>query len=1288
MSTQMHTLQAFLQQHIQSSYIQPGPYLHTLPAMLLAQVHRCKSDIAIADQEKEYSYETTLLHAIGIAAALRKKGVSYNDCLGLFIDASADLPLATWGILFAGAAYLPLATDYPQDRLSYMVSDAKVKLVLTNNRSHERLASILLPGVSLFNIDDVTPASIAEVDQVLTDLLEQDGEDLAYVIYTSGTTGKPKGVAISQQAIANQLAWLTHEGYLLPGHRILQKTPVSFDAAQWELLGMCCGARVVMGLPGVYRDPEMLVSQIRQHGVTTLQGVPTLLQALSELPAFANCDTLHSLFSGGEGLSRKLARNLLQILPDCRLINLYGPTECTINATHYRIDQRSLEQEWEIAPIGLPVTGLYCQVLDEQLVPVPPGQTGELFIGGAQLANGYLFRPEQTEEKFPLLQPDADTPPKRMYRTGDLVRTGQDGILHFVGRTDNQVKFRGYRIELDEIRLAIENHDWVKSAAVFIKDSPRNGHTQLIGAVELNPNEAKLMDQGNAEMHHQTKASRHQIKAQLSGGGFRSDTDLAGKQQIALPGQQETTAQRERVFARKTYRFFHGGPVTATDILQLLAAQPEAVTSAGLADLTPTILGEILRYLGQFGSEERLLPKFGYASPGALYATQVYIELNRIAGLPDGYYYYHPLQHRLYKQADSNAHEPRLRLHFAGKIPAVREVYKNNILEVLEMESGHILGMLDHILPDYGYAIGQGLHTPDVIPRLDCPEEHEYLGSYDIVPLANRIDDLDIDIYVQAQQGRIRDLTDGNYLYRQGKLDKVSNHLIEQRHVIAINQQVYQRASGGLSFVNRHQASWRYYIDLGRSLQRIQMNRLGLGTMSSGYSSKSGNNLATALRLNDIVSDAGRSAGPSYFCLLGKVSAAQIRHQGMDEDAVHMKGPAELIRADLLNSLPDYMVPGRIAIINKMPHTTSGKVDVQALKQHDDFQLADQEQPHVAARNTTEQAISQIWCQILQLEEVSVITDFFALGGNSIQAVAIARAINRQFAVKVPIQVLFSAPTIEKLARVINTGDGQTASRAIALAGQDSPFATFCWPGLGGYPMNLRLLGEAMAGKRRFYGIQSRGINAGETAFNSIEAMAREDMRLIRSLQPKGPYNLWGYSFGARVAYEVAHQLEQQGETVSQLVLLAPGSPQLPYAEPVSRDESVLFANPAFLSILLSVFAHDINPALNADCLQRVDNRTAFIRFVEEKFPTIDRTLIDAIVNVVTVTYSPDYQIDLASKPLRCPISVWRASGDGPSFIAGGEQVGLNIQWHDLAVGHYAVLKAEGIAAMQAAVLD
>lgn len=1277
-------LDKVMQRHDLAAY-QTAQVVNTLPAMLLSISKGRLADIAIADDDGAYTYEETLLRAIGIASTLRTEGASYNDCIGLFIDGSADLAVGMWGILFCGAAYLPLATDYPPERLAYMAKDAAVQVIVTNNRTAAKLDSLLLPGVRVINIDAIAVPQAHQVDRIVSELSEQAGDDLAYVIYTSGTTGKPKGVAISHQAIVNQMSWIGREGYLGKGHTIIQKTPVSFDAAQWELLGICCGAKVVMGAPGVYRDPEGLIRQIRAHAVTTLQGVPTLLQALSELPEFAACACLRNIFSGGEALSRKLAKNLLQCLPQVGLVNLYGPTECTINATHFRVDTRSLDQEWDVAPIGLPVGGLKCHVLDPRQVPVACGEVGELYLAGGQLAHSYLFRTEQTEEKFPTLSLAANRVPVRLYRTGDLVRKDGAGVLHFVGRIDNQVKYRGYRIELDEIRLAIENHDWVKSAAVFVKENERTGQAQLIGCVELNPNEARLMDQGNAESHHQTKSTRTAIKAQLSGGGLRAEATLAGRTHIVLAGAQESAAQRARVFARKTYRFFHGGAVALADLHALLALQPDPGHPVALAALDGERLDQMLRYLGQFTSDERLLPKFGYASPGALYATQVYIELDGVAGLPSGHYYYHPVRHSLVLMAPTApGPAPRMVLHFVGKVAAIREVYKNNILEVLEMEAGHILGMLDHVLPEYGVGVGLGRHRPQVMSSLDCPDEHAYLGSFEIVPCDQRVGALAVDCYLQAHQGKVAGLDHGSYLYRAGQLNKVSSFVIEQRHVIAINQQVYQRASAGISFVSLAPEPWRHYIDLGRSVQRLQMNRAGFGCMSSGYSSHSGNDLATAGRLDDIMTDAGGQRGPSYFCVLGKISPEQASHVGMDEDAVHMKGPAELIRADLYHALPDYMVPGQIAIVNKMPLSSSGKVDVAALKQSEAFKLSDKERTVLAPRTSAEAAIAAIWRDILALDEVSVDADFFELGGTSIQAVSIARAINSQFGVRLPIQSIFGAPTVQALAQALVDGSAGAGSRAIRLAGEGTGRTVFCWPGLGGYPMNLRQLAEAVAGAGKFYGIQSHGINAGETAFESIAAMAAEDLRLLRALQPEGPYTLWGYSFGARVAYETAWQLEQAGQKVERLVLLAPGSPGLAFAEPLSRDEEVLFANPAFLTILLSVFAREIDPELSRACLLAVHTRAGFVEFVAARFPTLDAALVNSIIGVVTVTYSPHYQVALHERRLSCPVEVWRGSGDGPSFAAEGASAGLDIQYHDLAAGHYDVLKPAGIAELLA----
>jgi non-ribosomal peptide synthetase component F len=260
--------------------------------------------------------------------------------------------------------------------------------------------------------------------------------------------------------------------------------------------------------------------------VTTLQCVPTLLQALLDTERLSACTSLRKVFSGGEALSRPLARALGAALPWAGLVNLYGPTECTINATAYLVDPDALEEGAGAVPIGVPVDNTQCYILDEQLAPVDIGEPGELYIGGVQLARGYLHRPEQTRERF---VPSPFVPTERLYRTGDLAYWNPDGTIQFTGRADNQVKLRGYRVELDEIALAIEEHTWVRRAAAVVTDDARTGFQNLVACVELNPKEAALMDQGNHGAHHQSKASRLQVRAQLSNPGVRPAPCPAGR---------------------------------------------------------------------------------------------------------------------------------------------------------------------------------------------------------------------------------------------------------------------------------------------------------------------------------------------------------------------------------------------------------------------------------------------------------------------------------------------------------------------------------------------------------------------------------------------------------------------------------------------------------------------------------------------------------------------------------------------------------------------------------------
>lgn len=1266
--------------------LSPIPGEASLPDMLRKRADSNPDGIAAIDETNSLTFNKLVVGSERLARHLRAQGADFNQCIGLFVESSLDLMVGVWGILFSGSAYLPLSPEYPVDRLRYIVDDANVKVVVTQSHLTARLASILPPDAVVVTLDETGGDALPSAQPALAG---PRADHLAYVIYTSGSTGKPKGVMIEHRSIVSQMNWLGDEYGFSRDTVILQKTPISFDAAQWEILAPVFGSQVVMSRPGAYRDPENLIDTIFRHRVTTLQCVPTLLQALLETDGFQDCTSLAQVFSGGEALSRRLALQFQQSLPGSDLINLYGPTECTINASALTIERPVAADGTLAMPIGKPVNGTRFYLLDGNYRLVADGEMGELYIGGIQLARGYLNRPDLTADRF------IDNPFEtgtRLYRTGDLAFTNANGEFQFAARVDNQVKLRGFRVELDEIRLAIEAHDWVKSAAVLIKEDPRTSFQNLVACIELSPSEAALMDQGVHGAHHQSKASRLQVKAQLSNPGLRSAADLRDRPGIALPGRQAPEQTRRRVFARKTYRNYEGAPVRQEDILRLLA-EPERVDTRATpahrsAEFGLDAIGAVLRHFGQHLSDTRLLPKYGYASPGALYATQLHLEVSGIEGIAPGYYYFHPVEHRLLligERADTSAAnkggEPRalVRLHFIGAKRAIEPVYKNNIQEVLEIETGHMLGLFDAVLPEYGLGIDAGRFTPEVLGLLASAPDDLYLGSFDWVAESDGSVDRELDIYVQSHPGKLADLPAGQYLYRDGKLHAISDQLILKKHVIAINQKVYERASFGLSIVSRHSEDWQRYIALGRALQRIQTNDLALGFMASGYSSKSGNDLPSATRLAAILGHCGREAGPCYFALGGGVSQAQIADEGMTEDAVHMKGPAELIKEDLRQRLPDYMLPNRIIVMNALPLTANGKVDLKALQASDQIAVGVDgagDRPFVAPATATEIEIGEIWKRVMKWDAVSVHDDFFECGGNSLVAVALINGINRAFRRSLPVQALFEAPTIAGLAQRMQASHVEPVSRLVQLAGGHGR-PIICWPGLGGYPMNLRELGLAAAQGRPFLGVQAHGLNPDETPHRTIARMAADDIEMIRRLQPKGPYTLWGYSFGARMAFETAYQLEQAGEQVDQLFLIAPGSPTLRAEDGQRHGHEARYDNPAFVTILFSVFAHGISGPALRECLRSVRDEEGFIDFVCERYPHLERSLVARIIGIVKQTYSFEYSFhELVERTLRAPLTIFKAAGDDYSFLESRDGYSQHPpRIVELEADHYSLLK-------------
>jgi len=375
--------------------------------------------------------------------------------VGLCMGRSLEMVIATLAILKAGGCYVPLDPTYPAERLRFLFADARLNVVLADS-------PLGLPtdgGMKVVCTGDW----LAACKEMAADNLavEVTAEGLAYVMYTSGSTGKPKGVLVNHRGVVRLVR---NTNYIRPGPDdvFLQFAPISFDASTFEIWGsLLNGARLAIMSPGL-PSLEELGGAIRSYGVTTLWLTGGLFNVMVD-HRFEDLRPLRQLLAGGDVLSPQHVQKVLSGLPDCTLINGYGPTESTTFACcHCMRPGQVLEGA---VPIGKPIANTQVYLLDSRFERVPAGVAGEICIGGDGLARGYLNRPELTAERF-VHNPFDDRPGARLYKTGDLGRWRQDGVIEFLGRLDNQIKIRGFRVELGEIEAALWQHPAVSECVV------------------------------------------------------------------------------------------------------------------------------------------------------------------------------------------------------------------------------------------------------------------------------------------------------------------------------------------------------------------------------------------------------------------------------------------------------------------------------------------------------------------------------------------------------------------------------------------------------------------------------------------------------------------------------------------------------------------------------------------------------------------------------------------------------------------------------------------------------
>lgn len=437
----------------------------TIIDLFEAQVAKTPDNIAVIFEDIQLTYGELNEKANRLAYTLRESVyIQPDDIIALQLERSEWMIISIFGILKAGAAYLPIATDFPASRVEYMLQDSQAKALLSDKQSYS-IAKEMESRLPVIAVESLVTTTKVPIDFQSSPI---NAHNLAYIIYTSGSTGQPKGVMIEHQGIVNRLNWMQNAYPIGQGDCILQKTPYTFDVSVWEVLWWSLqGATVVMLEPKSEKEPAKIIETIAKYQVSTMHFVPSMLNAflayVHQFPIQQETQSLRQVFASGEALGMEQIHQFNQLIGNKQTLlhNLYGPTEASIDVSYF--DCRELGNK-SMVPIGKPIENIELHIINKNRELVPLGITGELCISGVGLARGYVNNPILTAEKF---IPHPFKEGERLYKTGDLARWLPDGNIEFLGRIDHQLKIRGYRIEAGEIEQALLAYPTVESVVVI-----------------------------------------------------------------------------------------------------------------------------------------------------------------------------------------------------------------------------------------------------------------------------------------------------------------------------------------------------------------------------------------------------------------------------------------------------------------------------------------------------------------------------------------------------------------------------------------------------------------------------------------------------------------------------------------------------------------------------------------------------------------------------------------------------------------------------------------------------
>ncbi|WP_257792759.1 MULTISPECIES: non-ribosomal peptide synthetase [Sorangium] len=980
------------------------------------QVKRTPHAVAAVCGRESLSFDALDRRANQIAHQLQRLGVGRDVIVGICVDRTLDLPtaiLATWK---AGGAFLPLDASYPRERLAFLLKDADARVILTTERLIESLPA--------------TGAEVVCLDWAGDDLARLPERapkrsvhpcDLAYIIHTSGSTGTPKGVAMIHRCLAGIVGWQLEHSRLRAPVRTLQFASLNFDICYQELfVTWAAGGSVVLISDATRRDPALLLRVLNEEQIARLYLPFIALQQLARVADQLGLtpSSLREVITAGEQLQvTPELRRFFQRLDDCTLHNQYGPSECHVVTIH---DLEPRPEVWpSLPPIGRPMPGIRIYLLDEHFNPTPIGVPGEVYLGGAGLARGYLARPAETAAHF-VPDPFGDTPGARLYRTGDLARFRNNGELDFLGRIDLQTKIRGFRIEPGEIEVALGKHPAVCEACVRTFQHP-SGERRLVAYVARDAawspyaSEAEQIERWRAVWDTTYRGASDVADATFNLAGWNSSVQNAAISGDEMREWVDVTVRRIREL--RPSRVLELGCGTGL-LLHRLA--PSCSTYVG-TDLSDVVICALRRQLDTAGGELRHVRVETRAADdfdGLPDESFDVVVLNSVTQLFPGVDY-------LRRVIDGS-----LRVLTPDGTLFVGDVQNHRLAELLHTSVVLAQAPLDLDTTAIRSRVRQRAQFDEQL-YVDPALFHEVCAESSTPAFArvelrrgcywNEMSCYRYDVVIRRGEAPTMEVPDALDWTREGlTIERIERLLTKCPRAIHLR---------GVPNARTADAAHRRAL-LAESGRGWTAARLRAACAPRGCDPERFWELADGAGYDchiDFSFDADdgrydvliarRSDSAQRPALLRPAVARGLRRYANDPLAAHAsRALSLLLRRHLEQLLPEYMVPSCIVVLDTLPLKPTGKLDVAALPPPDTGR-PELDGDYVAPQGETERRIAEIWRRLLDVDRISRYDDFFALGGHSLLGTRFVSHLHTEFGVELPLRLVFEQPTVVAIAR-------------------------------------------------------------------------------------------------------------------------------------------------------------------------------------------------------------------------------------------------------------------------------